>query len=72
MSLLLATCSFSQVDSLILVNGDVIIGELKHMDRAVTTIETDYSDQDFKIEWDGIKEIYTTTSFLITTSDGER
>jgi len=63
---------FSQSDSLVLKNGDVIIGELKHMDRGVVTIETDYSDSDFKIEWDGITEMYTITSFLITTSDGDR
>ena len=66
------TVLFSQNDSLILNNGDVIIGELKSMDRGVATIETAYSDKDFKIEWDGIKEMYTTTSFLITTSDGDR
>jgi len=64
--------AFSQNDSLILNNGNVIVGELKDMDRAVATVETPYSDDDFKIEWDGIKEIYTTTSYLITTSDGSR
>ena len=66
------TVAFAQNDSLILNNGDVIIGEIKHMDRGVVTIETDYSDDDFKIEWDGIKEMYTITAFLITTSDGDR
>ncbi|RLD73235.1 MAG: hypothetical protein DRI87_04480 [Bacteroidetes bacterium] len=64
--------AFSQSDSLILVNGDVIIGELKTMDRAVAIFETDYSDSDFKIEWDGIAKIYTTTSYLISTSNGDR
>lgn len=63
---------FSQNDSLILNNGDVIIGELKNMDRGVVTVETAYSDSDFKIEWDGIKEIYTVQSYLINNSDGER
>lgn len=70
--LIFSVSLFSQVDSLILINGNTIVGELKEMNRAVATIETDYSDSDFKIEWDGIKEIYTTSSFLITTSDGER
>ncbi|NOX46006.1 MAG: DUF481 domain-containing protein [Chlorobi bacterium] len=63
---------FAQVDSLIFKNGDYIIGEAKTMDRGVLTFETDYSDNDFKIEWDGIKEIYTATYFLITLSDGSR
>lgn len=63
---------YSQNDSLVLKNGNVIVGELKTMDRGVATFKTDYSDSDFKIEWDGIKEMYTNTSFLITTTDGDR
>ena len=42
---------FAQADSLIMKNGDVIVGEFKDMDRGVLGIETDYSDSDFKIEW---------------------
>lgn len=64
--------SFAQVDSLILTNGNIIVGELKEMDKGVLTIETDYSDSDFKIEWEGIKEIYSSTKFLITLSNGTR
>lgn len=59
-------------DSLILKNNDVIIGEIKSMDRGVLTMETDYSDSDFRIEWDGIRELYTVTNFLITLSSGKR
>ncbi len=70
--LAIVSSSFSQNDSLVLNNGNVIVGELKDMDRGVATFETPYSDQDFKIEWDGIEAIYTTTSFLITTSTGDR
>ncbi len=62
----------SQSDSLILRNGDHLTGEIKTLDRGVFSIETDYSDEDFKIEWEGIKEIYTVTYFLITLSDGTR
>ena len=64
--------SFAQNDSLILVNGNVIVGEIKSMDRGVLSIETDYSDGDFKIEWDGIDKIYTVTNYMITLSDGSR
>jgi hypothetical protein len=63
---------YAQPDSLILKNKDVIVGELKSMERGVVTLETDYSDSDFKIEWEGIDEIYTTTAFLITLTDGQR
>lgn len=69
----LFTLSLSaQTDSLVFYNGNYVVGEVKTMTRGVVTIETDYSDADFKIEWEKVKEIYTVTYFLITTSDGNR
>lgn len=70
--LTLIMASYAQSDSLVLKNGDIIIGDLKEMTRAVAVMETDYSDSDFQIEWDGIKEIYTEQSYLISNSEGER
>ena len=64
--------AYAQRDSLIMKNGDVIVGEIKEMDKGVATMETSYSDTDFKIEWKGLKEIYTTSFFLITLSSGDR
>ncbi len=64
--------AFSQSDSLVLINGDVIVGELKSMDRGVAVIETDYSDDDLTIEWDGIKGVYTESAYLVTLSNGDR
>ncbi|WP_373396631.1 DUF481 domain-containing protein [Algoriphagus halophilus] len=63
---------YAQTDSLILKNKDVIIGEIKSMDRGVLTIETDYSDSDFKISWDGIAQLYSNAKYLITLSNGKR
>jgi putative salt-induced outer membrane protein YdiY len=62
----------AQTDSLILSNGDVIVGEIKSMDKGIIQIETDYSDTDFKIEWDKVSEIYSPRTYLITLSDGTR
>lgn len=62
----------AQTDSLILKNSNLIIGEIKGMDRGVLTIETDYSDSDFKVSWDGILSIYSNEKFLISTKDGKR
>lgn len=59
-------------DSLLLKNGDIIVGELKSLDKGVLTVETDYSKSDFTIEWSGVKEIYTQTRFLITLRNGDR
>ncbi len=64
--------SQAQKDSLILNNGNVIVGEIKSMDKGVVQIETPYSDSDFKIEWGGIDEIYAKQTFLITLNDGTR
>ncbi len=64
--------SYAQTDSLIFTNGNYIVGEIKSMDLGIIGIETDYSDSDFSIEWEGIQEIHTTSVFLITLSDGRR
>lgn len=62
----------AQIDSLILINGNVIAGEVKSMNKSVVVIETDYSDSDFKIEWEGIREIYTERVFLVNIVGGKR
>jgi len=66
------TSAKAQKDSLILSNGNVIVGEIKSMDKGVVQIETPYSDSDFKIEWEGIDEIYAKDYYLITIADGTR
>ena len=38
----------AQTDTLVLSNGDVIVGEIKDMTRGVLTLETDYSDFRFQ------------------------
>jgi hypothetical protein len=62
----------AQNDSMILTNGNVIVGTIKSMDKGVLTISTDYSKTDFTIKWPSVKEIYSTTRFLITLKDGSR
>lgn len=64
--------AWGQKDSLVLTNENIIVGEVKGMKKGVVTIETDYSDSDFKIEWGKIKTINTKTEFLITTKSGDR
>lgn len=70
--LLSSALAFSQTDTLILKNKDLIIGEIKSMDKNILGIETDYSDVDFKIKWNGINRVYSKTNYLITLSDGRR
>jgi len=59
-------------DTLVVNTGDVLVGELKTMERSVLKMETDYSDSDFMIDWDMVKEIYSDRLFIITTSQRKR
>jgi len=72
--LLLITCatSFAQQDSLLLDSNTIIIGEIKSMEKGVLTMETNYSDSDFKIEWLKTKKIYTQSVLLASLADGSR
>ena len=58
MLMLCSITTMAQNDSLIFKNNNVIVGEIKSMERGILTIKTPYSDSDFKIEWENIKEIY--------------
>lgn len=42
------------------------------MKQDVATVKTDFSDADFKIKWNEITSIKTSSEFLITLSDGSR
>ena len=71
--LLAAISSISaQTDSLVFSKSEVVIGEIKHMKLGVLKIETNYSENDFEIEWTGVKEIYSTRAYIITLTNGER
>ncbi len=62
----------AQQDTVIMTDGTLLSGEIKKMEQGVLTMETDYSDEDFKIEWKKIKKIKSYTYFLITLSNGNR
>lgn len=70
--ILMSTIAFSANDSIVFNNGNYIVGEIQGMNRGVLTVETDYSDSDFQIEWDGVAEIYGINFFLISLTDGTR
>ena len=60
-----------QNDTIVLINNDQIIGEIKNLEQGVLKMKTPYSDKDFKIEWDKVKEIYTYRSYVINLSSGK-
>ncbi len=55
-----------------MTNGDIMVGEIKSLEKGVLFVETPYSDKDFNVKWSEIKEVYSTTRFLITLQDGRR
>ena len=57
-------------DTLVSTDNTVLVGEIKDMDRGVISIETDFSDSDFKISWLKIKKIKSQRSYRFITSDG--
>lgn len=69
---LFSLSAFSQNDTLVLTNGDRIVGELKKMDRGVLIIKTPYSSSDLKVKWKKVRAITSIENFLVTTTDGQR
>jgi len=66
------TKGFAQTDTLTMTNGEIVIGEIKKLERGVITIETAYSDSDFTIEWGQVAKIRSQLTHLLTMSDGRR
>ena len=59
-------------DVVITTTGDRLVGEIKKVEKDVLTLETGYSDADFKIEWDKIASIESARQFVMETFDGKR
>ena len=60
----------AQTDRVVLNNSDVLIGEIKIMEKNILIFETPYSSSDFEIEWDKVREIYSKRNFFIYLSSG--
>jgi putative salt-induced outer membrane protein YdiY len=70
--LVTAAAASAATDVVTTLTGEKIVGEIKKVEKDVLTIETTYSDSDFKIEWDQIASIESDRQFLIETFDGKR
>ena len=64
--------TWAQKDTIKLINEDILVGEIEKLDKNVLTFSTDYSDSDFKIEWDKVLEIRSERTFIMAFSDGDR
>src|SRR4249920_1048186 len=70
--LIAAARASAATDVVTMITGERIVGEIKKVEKDVLTIETTYSDSDFKIEWDQIASIESDRQFLVETFDGKR
>ena len=70
--ILLSLIINAQNDSIISKNGTVLFGEIKTMERGVITIETEFSDDDFKITWNNIASIKSARDYRMILSSGVR
>lgn len=59
-------------DTLVFKDGQLLVGEIKEMNKGVIIFETSFSDSDFKIEWDKVKELKTRRTFNIYTTKNGR
>ena len=62
----------AQSDSLVLINGDIIVGEVKELDRNILLIKTVYSNDDIEIKWHQVSQFYSSRVFLIYLDNGSR
>ena len=62
----------AQQDTLLMNTGEILAGEIKGFDEGVLTIETGYSDTDFKVEWDKVVSIRTENKFVLINTEGKR
>ena len=67
-----STISSGQKDTIFISSGEVLSGEIKKMENHVLTFSTDYSDSDFKVEWEKVSGIRSESEILVFTSDGKR
>jgi len=59
-------------DSILLSNNDLLVGEIKKMDKSVIILKTKYSDSDFKIKWQKVVSIKSDRLFIVALDDGQR
>ncbi len=62
----------AQIDSIHFSKDQMVVGEIKSMNKGVLVVETDFSDSDFEIEWREVKWIVTQTSFFIMLNNDQK
>jgi hypothetical protein len=69
---LITPITLAQLDTIVVSSGDILVGNMKSMSRGVVTVETPYSDSDFKIEWAKVTKVNSKGAFIVSLETGER
>ena len=64
--------SYAQNDTLFMNTGEILVGEVKELKNGVISVETDYSDSDFNIEWDKVVLMKSDRNFIVNLTDGTK
>ena len=64
--------TFAQPDTVYISSGEVLYGEIKSFDKNVLTFDTKYADSEFKIDWDEVIGLSSSTVLTVYTTDGTR
>lgn len=59
-------------DSIKLSNGDQMVGKIKHLDKGVLEVSTDYSESNFFIDWSSVADINTSGNYILSLASGKR
>ncbi len=64
--------SYSQTDSIITNDNNILVGKIKKLKEGVVTMSTIYSESDFKIEWLKVKTMSSKKKYRIILNNGGR
>ena len=60
---------FSQSDTLVFNSYNKVVGEIKKLERGILEVDAQFVDENLKIKWLSIKEIYTQSKFIVNIKD---
>jgi len=70
--LLMSVVTWAQNDTIQLINKDILVGEVKSISKGNLIIETAYSDEDFKVEFNKVSGLIIQRKCIIVFTEGRR
>lgn len=62
----------AQNDTIRLINKDIMVGEIKMISTGILTMETPYSDKDFRVEFNKVEALIINRNCIITLTNDRR